>query len=207
MTWLICQNNFSGVGHGNGNDITMEVWANRKCVYRSKFRKRNNCILTHNKEKDCLDIQFEYCPVLVDDIKVRFCSKAVGSLFHTFSQVLRFRMLLKPGNNMSRVVRKPAFCTCENKDADQLRGNREADQRLCFRHTDSTIPLLPKSKISSLYPSSVAVQTGLCQTWSETPKTGFLRMRLIFKCLGVLDRISWVYILLIFFPSTPDKEI
>ena len=45
---------------------------------------------------------------------------------------------------------KPAFCICENKDADQLRGNREADQRLCFRYTDSTIPLLPKSGISSL---------------------------------------------------------
>ena len=28
--------------------------------------------------------------------------------------------------------------------------NREADQRLCFRYTDSTIPLLSKSKISSL---------------------------------------------------------
>ena len=27
---------------------------------------------------------------------------------------------------------KPAFCICENKDADQLRGNREADQRLLF---------------------------------------------------------------------------
>ena len=40
---------------------------------------------------------------------------------------------------MSRVVRKPDFCICENKDADQLRGNREADQRLCFRYTDSTI--------------------------------------------------------------------
>ena len=38
----------------------------------------------------------------------------------------------------------------ENKDADQLRGNREADQRLCFRYLDSTIPLLPKYKISSL---------------------------------------------------------
>ena len=50
----------------------------------------------------------------------------------------------------SRVMRKPTFCICENKDADQLRGNREADQRLCFRYTDSTIPLLPKSKISSL---------------------------------------------------------
>ena len=52
--------------------------------------------------------------------------------------------------NMSLVVRKPAFCICENKDADQLRGNREADQRLYFRYTDSTIPLLPKSEISSL---------------------------------------------------------
>ena len=52
-------------------------------------------------------------------------------------------------NEMSRVVRKPAFCICENKDADQLRGNREADQRLCFRYTDSTIPLLPKYEITS----------------------------------------------------------
>ena len=39
---------------------------------------------------------------------------------------------------------------CENKDADQLRGNREADQRLYFRYTYSTIPQLPKSEISSL---------------------------------------------------------
>ena len=54
------------------------------------------------------------------------------------------------GTEMGRVVRKPAFCICENKDADQLRGNREADQRLCFHHTDSTVPLLPKSEISSL---------------------------------------------------------
>ena len=77
-------------------------------------------------------------------------------------------------------MRKPAFCICENKDADQLRGNREADQRLCFRYIDSTIPLLPKSEISSLQPSSVVVQTGLCRTWSETPKTGFLTSRLIY---------------------------
>ena len=58
---------------------------------------------------------------------------------------------------LSLVMRKPAFCICENKDADQLRGNREAEQRLCFRYTDSKIPLLPKSEISSLQPSSVAV--------------------------------------------------
>ena len=50
----------------------------------------------------------------------------------------------------SRFMRKPTFCICENKDADQLRGNREADQRLCFHYIDSTIALLSKSEISSL---------------------------------------------------------
>ena len=43
-------------------------------------------------------------------------------------------------------MRKPAFCICENKDADQLRGYREADQHLCFCYTDSIIPLLSKSE-------------------------------------------------------------
>ena len=48
-------------------------------------------------------------------------------------------------------MRKLPFCICENKDADQLRGNREADQRLCFRSTDSTILLFlnPKFQASS----------------------------------------------------------
>ena len=69
---------------------------------------------------------------------------------------------------LSLVMRKPAFCICENKDADQLRGKREADQRLCFRYTDSTIPLLAKSKFSCLYTFSVTVQPGLCRTWSVT---------------------------------------
>ena len=40
-------------------------------------------------------------------------------------------------------------CLCENKGADQLRSNCEADQRLCFRYMDSTIPLLSKYKIFS----------------------------------------------------------
>ena len=53
-------------------------------------------------------------------------------------------------NKMSRVVRKPAFCICENKDADQLRGSREADQRLRFRYIETTIPLLSMYEISSL---------------------------------------------------------
>ena len=81
-------------------------------------------------------------------------------------------------NNMRRVMRKPEFCLCENKDADQLRSNCEADQRLCFLYMDSTIPFLLVPKISSFYPSSVSVQVSLCQTWSETLKTGFLASRL-----------------------------
>ena len=43
-------------------------------------------------------------------------------------------------------MRKPAFCKCENKGADQLHGNHAADQCLCFRYMGSTISLLPKSK-------------------------------------------------------------
>ena len=34
--------------------------------------------------------------------------------------------------NLSRLMGKPTICICQNKEADQLRGNREADQRLCF---------------------------------------------------------------------------
>ena len=48
--------------------------------------------------------------------------------------------------HLSLVMRKLVFCIWENKDADQLRG---ADQRLCFRFTDSTIHLLSKFEISS----------------------------------------------------------
>ena len=64
---------------------------------------------------------------------------------------------------MSPVMRKRAFCICKNKNADQLGGNREADQRLRFRICKKYI--LPKSEfqVSShflwLY-SSVCVGLG-----------------------------------------------
>ena len=70
---------------------------------------------------------------------------------------------------------KPTICIGENKDADQLRGNREADQRLCFRYTDSTLPLLLKSEISSFLLFPVLVQVGLCRTCSETTLLVFPR--------------------------------
>ena len=83
---------------------------------------------------------------------------------------------------------KPTICIGENKDADQLRGDREADQRLCFRYLDSTIPLLLKSEISSFKLFSVLVQTGLCRTSSETtllvfPRGGSYKLCCVFMIL------------------------
>ena len=57
--------------------------------------------------------------------------------------------------------------------------NCTADQRLCFRYTDSTIPLLRKSEDSGFQPFSENVQASLCQTGSETLKTGFCKSRRI----------------------------
>ena len=73
---------------------------------------------------------------------------------------------------MSRVKRTPAFYVCENEDTDNLHGtsNCGADQHLCFHYLDNTIPVHSKSEIS--------IQPGMCRTWSETSKTGFLTVRL-----------------------------
>ena len=84
---------------------------------------------------------------------------------------------------MSQCIRQPTICICETKGADQLCSNCTADQRVCFRYTDSTISLLFKSKISSFWPASVTVQPGLCQTWSELKIADFLMQRLI--CVNI----------------------
>ena len=76
-------------------------------------------------------------------------------------------------------MRRPASCISENKGADQLHRYCVADQRLCFRYKDSTVPLLSKSEISILYPSLVLVQPGLCQTdLCGNHIVGFLMTRL-----------------------------
>ena len=102
--------------------------------------------------------------------------------FKYLGSISRYSGLLVEWPNHSEPRReKTGFCICENKTQISFAviGNREADQRLCFRYTDSTIPLLPKYKISSLYPFSEAAQPDLCRTWSETPKNGFLTSRLV----------------------------
>ena len=123
---------------------------------------RNTCKNTQNSRL----LFLPYFPKVLDPkmaVKVKKNSHslvAVGAMgcsspimFWAMAFERRYTILsfcrLKP-SHMSRAVRKPAFCICENKDADQLRGDREADQRLCFHYIDSTIPLPPISEISSL---------------------------------------------------------
>ena len=55
--------------------------------------------------------------------------------------------------------------------------NCATGQSLCFHNINRTIPLLSKSVITSHLSAPVAVQPGLCWTWVETPKTGFLTSR------------------------------
>ena len=68
---------------------------------------------------------------------------------------------------MSRVVRKPALCICENKDADQLISvfafATRIQQSLLFQNT----------KFQASSHISVTAQPGLYRTRSETPKTSF----------------------------------
>ena len=67
-----------------------------------------------------------------------------GTQFKSYRWHKKVRPVPKNMHNyhqMSLVMRKPAFCICKNKDADQ---------RLCLRFSESTIPLLPKYEISSL---------------------------------------------------------
>ena len=86
-------------------------------------------------------------------------------------------------------------------------GSREADQRLRFRYTDSTIPLLPESEISSLLLSSVSVQPGLCRIWSETPKTGFLTTRLILLLKSGRKQIHFIVIFREFFVAVTPLNV
>ena len=88
---------------------------------------------------------------------------------------------------------KPTICICENKGADQLRGNREADQRLCFRYSNSTFPPLLNSKFSSFYLFSVLVQVDLCQTCSETTLLVFPRGGSLVNtwlCLNMTEKLT-----------------
>ena len=129
------------------------------------------------------------CPSCVHRVSIGRLRTCFGSTL-AFYQIgdenrAKLRISYSCGHRVSKSARYDATLS-KNKCADQLRSknkgadqlgssNCEADQRLCFRYTDSTIHRLSKSKISTLYPSSVTVQPGLCRTWSEPKLMVFSR--------------------------------
>ena len=76
-------------------------------------------------------------------------------------------------------MRKPVLPYANNKGANQPVHPCSLISTFVVRCLDSIILLVSKSEISSLYLVSVAAQTSLGFTWSQTPKTGFLVTRLI----------------------------
>ena len=86
-------------------------------------------------------------------------------------------------------MRKPAFCICENKDADQL---------LCFRYIDTTIPLLSKSEIqASSY--LLWLYSPVCVGPGQKPGRPVFSLRGSFRdenlCKGLLQQHSWLQLL------------
>ena len=63
----------------------------------------------------------------------------------------------------------------------QLAHPRSMISAFAVRCLDSIVPLLAISKHSRLKLTSIAEQTGLSLTWSQTPKTGFLVTRLKYE--------------------------
>ena len=87
-------------------------------------------------------------------------------------------------------MRKPDFCICENKGADQLCSDCTADQHLCFRYSDSTISSTYHQNFKPL--ACFCVQADLCRTWSETLKFGFLASW-VMTCLLVIVALATYY--------------
>ena len=79
--------------------------------------------------------------------------------------------------HMGRVMRKHAFCICENKGADQLHVPRSLSVPLF------SLQILQSPYFLNFKPLSVfcVCTAGLCQTRSEITKTDFVALQLIYN--------------------------
>ena len=68
-----------------------------------------------------------------------------------------------------------------NKGTDQPAHPCHLISTFVVRCLDSIIPLVPIPKISGLYLASVTAQASLSLPWLQTPKAGFLVVRLSFN--------------------------
>ncbi|CAH1778217.1 unnamed protein product [Owenia fusiformis] len=73
-------NSIAGVGKGNGCDLRMELYHEKKKIFDCSFGPNWHCKSVHNAEKNCVvtEMDLETSPILVQDVKVMFhCSSSV----------------------------------------------------------------------------------------------------------------------------------
>ena len=121
-------------------------------------------------------LQNEFCKNVTEfyEILLKKCAKS-----HKFQSTFYVKHVCIIPNyhnsNMSHVMRIPDFCICKNKGTDSCSVIEQLISAFVF--TTKIVQshyFLNLSEISSFQPNSVAVQPGLCWTWLETLKIGFL---------------------------------
>ncbi|XP_048355535.1 phosphatidylinositol 3,4,5-trisphosphate 3-phosphatase TPTE2-like isoform X2 [Sphaerodactylus townsendi] len=61
-----------GVGKGNGSDLKVQILMKKKVVFQCVCATQEHCKLFFDGERDCAVISLEDCPVICNDVKVRF---------------------------------------------------------------------------------------------------------------------------------------
>ncbi|XP_076117411.1 phosphatidylinositol 3,4,5-trisphosphate 3-phosphatase TPTE2-like isoform X2 [Mytilus galloprovincialis] len=66
-----------GVGNGDGSDLAMQILLGYSPEYTQvDFKQQTDCKVEHNKEEDYILVTFNDKPVVTNDVKIRFVSKA-----------------------------------------------------------------------------------------------------------------------------------
>ena len=73
--------------------------------------------------------------VNIEELKIISSLCQENWAYKTVAASLNGSSVLQAELYINHIMTIPALCMRENKDADQQRGNRVADQRLCFRYT------------------------------------------------------------------------
>ncbi|KAJ8297558.1 hypothetical protein KUTeg_024089 [Tegillarca granosa] len=66
----------TGVGNGDGSDLSMEIRADGLLIYECHFGTNVNCQVMRYTDSDSIVIELKNQPAIADDIKIRFLSKA-----------------------------------------------------------------------------------------------------------------------------------
>ena len=105
-------------------------------MYHSQQHRMQNCQFLYLRESFGYNRELFVCPSCVHRVAIGRLRVCVGSIL-AFYQIreenrAKLKISYSCGHRVLKSARYDATCS-ENKGADQLRGYREADLRLCFR--------------------------------------------------------------------------